>query len=127
MRTRVAMTCLMLALLPAGAIGARAARQAPRPDSGQAPRPSSGQAPRPDSGQADAIDAPRITQQAFKKLVAAHNVVIVDTRVIEAFEQSHMRGALPLPLEGRLTWPDAYEKTVAILLKTRKPVVVYCA
>jgi hypothetical protein len=38
-----------------------------------------------------------------------------------------MRGALPLPLEGRLTWPDAYEKTVAILLKTRKPVVVYCA
>ena len=76
---------------------------------------------------ADAIDAPRITQQAFKKLVAANNVVIVDTRVIEAFDESHMRGALPLPLEGRLTWLDAYEKTVAILQKTRKPVVVYCA
>jgi rhodanese-related sulfurtransferase len=82
---------------------------------------------RPDADQADAIDAPRISQQAFKKLVAANNVVIVDTRVLDAFEQSHMRGALPLPLEGRLTWPDAYEKTVAILLKTRKPVVVYCA
>ena len=76
---------------------------------------------------ADAIDAPRITQQAFKKLVAANNVVIVDTRVVEAFDESHMRGALPLPLEGRLTWLDAYETTVAILQKTRKPVVVYCA
>jgi len=76
---------------------------------------------------ADAIDAPRITQQAFKKLLAANNVVIVDTRNIEAFETSHMRGALALPLEGRLTWLDQYEKTVAILLKTRKPVVAYCA
>jgi len=76
---------------------------------------------------ADAIDAPRITQQAFKKLIAANNVVIVDTRVLDAFEQSHIKGALPLPLEGRLTWPDAYEKTVAILLKTKKPVVAYCA
>ena len=76
---------------------------------------------------ADAIDATRITQQAFKKLVAANNVVIVDTRVIEAFDESHIRGALALPLEGRLTWLDAYEKTVAVLIKTRKPVVVYCA
>jgi rhodanese-related sulfurtransferase len=99
MRTCLAMTCLVLALLPAAA------------------RAQS----------ADAIDAPRITQQAFKKLVAAHNVVVVDTRNLDAFEESHMRGALALPLEGRLTWPDAYEKTVAILLKTRRPVVVYCA
>ena len=84
--------------------------------------PAAGRAQSP-----DAIDAPRITQQAFKKLVAAHNVVIVDTRNLDAFEQSHMRGALPLPLEGRLTWLDKYEATVAILLKTKKPVVVYCA
>ena len=76
---------------------------------------------------ADAIDAPRITQQAFKKLVAANNVVIIDTRNTDEFERAHMRGALALPLEGKLTWPDAYEKTVAILLKTRKPVVAYCA
>ena len=84
----------------------------------------------PDSGRsqsADAIDAPRITQQAFRKLVAAHNVVIVDTRNTDEFAKSHIAGALELPLEGRLTWADAYEKTVAILLKTRKPVVVYCA
>ena len=76
---------------------------------------------------ADAIDAPRITQQAFRKLVAANNVIIVDTRNTELFDVSHMRGALPLPLEGTLTWPEAYEKTVAVLLKTRKTVVTYCA
>lgn len=76
---------------------------------------------------ADAIDAPRITLQAFKKLIAAHNVVIVDTRNIEVYETSHLRGALALPLEGRLTWLDQYEQTVAVLLKTRKPVVAYCA
>ena len=75
----------------------------------------------------DAIDAPRITQQAFRKLVAANTVIIVDTRNTDAFDISHMRGALALPLEGTLTWPEAYEKTVAVLLKTRKTVVTYCA
>jgi rhodanese-related sulfurtransferase len=100
MRRRLAIASLLLSLLPAVALHAQSA---------------------------DAIDAPRITQQAFKKLIAAHNVVIVDTRVLDAFEQSHIKDALPLPLEGRLTWPDAYEKTVAILLKTKKPVVAYCA
>lgn len=74
------------------------------------------------------IDAPRITQQDFKKLIAAKNVVIVDTRVADAFESGHIPGALQLPLEGRMTWPDEYEKTVVpVLLKTKRPVVVYCA
>jgi 3-mercaptopyruvate sulfurtransferase SseA len=76
---------------------------------------------------ADAIDAPRITQQAFKKLVAAHNVIIVDTRRAETFAEGHIRGALLLPLEGSLTWPDESESVVAVLIKTRKPVVTYCA
>ena len=105
MHTRLAMACLMLALLLPGL-----SRAEPR-----------------NIQSADAIDAPRITQQAFKKLVAANTVVIVDTRNIDAFDESRMRGALALPLEGKLTWPDAYEKTVAILLKTRKTVVTYCA
>jgi predicted sulfurtransferase len=99
MRTSLALACLMLALLPAGA------------------SPQG----------ADAIDAPRITQQAFMKLLAANNFIVVDTRNNEAFYVSHMRGALPLPLEGTLTWPEAYEKTVAVLLKTKKTVVTYCA
>jgi predicted sulfurtransferase len=107
MRTSCATACLLAAMLLAAAAAPAA--------------------PRPGPGQADAIDAPRISQQAFKKLVAANNVIIVDTRNSDAFDQSHMRGALALPLEGRLTWPDAYEKTVAVLLKTNKPVVTYCA
>src|SRR5207237_10267301 len=57
-----------------------------------------------------AIDAPRITQQDFKKLVAAKNVVIVDTRNADAYPQGHIPGALLLPLEGTLTWPESYEK-----------------
>ena len=74
------------------------------------------------------VDAPRISQQDFKKLIAARNVVVVDTRVADVFETGHIPGALQLPLEGRLTWPDEYEKTVVpLLLKTHKPVVVYCA
>ena len=73
------------------------------------------------------IDAPRITQQEFKKLFAAKNVIIVDTRSEDQFAQGHIPGAVKLPLEGRLTWPDSYEKTVATLLATKKPVVAYCA
>lgn len=74
-----------------------------------------------------AIDSPRITQQDFKKLFASGNVVIVDTRNLETFAPGHIPGALKLPLEGTLTWPEAYEKTVATLLATKKPVVTYCA
>jgi rhodanese-related sulfurtransferase len=73
------------------------------------------------------IDAPRITQGEFKKLVAAKNVIIVDTRSEDQFPLGHIPGSVKLPLEGRLTWPEAYEKTVAVLLATKKPVVAYCA
>jgi rhodanese-related sulfurtransferase len=73
------------------------------------------------------IDAPRITQADFKKLVAAKNVVIVDTRVADVFELGHIPGALLLPLEGAMTWPEEYEKTVAKLIASKKPVVTYCA
>ena len=73
------------------------------------------------------IDAPRISQAEFKKLIAAKNVVIVDTRVAEVFAAGHIPGALLLPLEGAMTWPEEYEKTVAKLIATKKPVVTYCA
>jgi predicted sulfurtransferase len=76
---------------------------------------------------ADAIDAPRISMQDFKKLLAAKNVVVVDTRNPDEFAGGHMAGALFLPLEGRLTWPDEYETVVKQLIATRKPVVTYCA
>ena len=101
MRTRTASACLLLVLatLPAGSIAQGS----------------------------DAIDAPRITQSEFKKLVAAKNVVIVDTRHADVFAAGHMPGALLLPLEGQLTWPESYEKTVAKLIASKKPVVAYCA
>jgi predicted sulfurtransferase len=73
------------------------------------------------------IDAPRISQQDFKKLIAAKNVVIVDTRVEDVFELGHIPGAVKLPLEGRLTWPESYETTVSRLIASKKPVVTYCA
>lgn len=100
MRTRLAVACALLALAAAG-IGA------------QGP---------------DAIDAPRISMAEFKKLFAAKNVVIVDTRNADMFPVSHIPGALLLPLEGQMTWPMEYEKTtVPKLLAAKKPVVVYCA
>jgi rhodanese-related sulfurtransferase len=74
-----------------------------------------------------AIDAPRISQQDFKKLFTAKNVVIVDTRVEDVYALGHIPGAVLLPLEGRLTWPESYEKTVAALIASKKPVVAYCA
>lgn len=74
-----------------------------------------------------AIDAPRISQQDFKKLLAARGVVVVDTRVEDVFDAGHIAGAVKLPLEGRLTWPESYEKTVTMLIASKKPVVTYCA
>ena len=73
------------------------------------------------------IDAPRISQQDFKKLIAARNVIIVDTRNEDAFPAGHIPGAIKLPLEGLMTWPPEYEKTVSMLLAAKKPVVAYCA
>jgi rhodanese-related sulfurtransferase len=74
-----------------------------------------------------AIDAPRVSQQDFKKLMGAKNVVIVDTRVEDAYPAGHIPGAVLLPLEGRLTWPESFETTVAALIATKKVVVTYCA
>lgn len=74
-----------------------------------------------------AIDAPRISQQDFRKLFTAKNVVVVDTRVEDVYALGHIPGAVLLPLEGRLTWPETYEKTVAALIASKKPVVTYCA
>ena len=81
----------------------------------------------PPTARAQGIDAPRITQAEFKKLLAAKNVVVVDTRHADLFELGHIPGAWLLPLEGAMSWPEEYEKTVAKLIATRKPVVTYCA
>ena len=73
-------------------------------------------------------EAPRISQQEFKKLLTARNVIVVDTRNPEVFPEGHIPGALLLPLEGRLAWPEEYQKSVVERLKTaRRPIVTYCA
>jgi len=59
-----------------------------------------------------AIDAPRISQQDFKKLFTARNVVVVDTRVEDVYALGHIPGAVLLPLEGRLTWPETVARLV---------------
>ena len=77
---------------------------------------------------AQVIDgAPRITQEEFKKLRAAGNVIIVDTRNPDAYEFSHIPGAVLLPLEGLQIWPPEYEKTFLMLKAAKKPIVTYCA
>jgi predicted sulfurtransferase len=73
------------------------------------------------------IDAPRISQAEFKKLFTSKNVIIVDTRNEAAFSTSHIPGAIKLPLEGLMTWPPEYEKTVAMLVAASRPIVTYCA
>ena len=76
----------------------------------------------------ETAEAPRITQQEFKKLLAAKNVIVVDTRNADAFPAGHIPGAILLPLEGQLTWSEAYQQSVVEKLKTaKKPVVTYCA
>jgi len=68
------------------------------------------------------VDAPRITQQDFKKLVASNNVLIVDTRNVDAYEISHIPGAVLLPLEGLMTWPAESAKVAQMSQKSRKPI-----
>ena len=81
----------------------------------------------PFAAQEQMTDAPRISQKDFKKLIASKTVVVVDTRNADAFEQGHIPGALLLPLEGKLTWPESYQPTVNRLKASKVMVVAYCA
>jgi rhodanese-related sulfurtransferase len=71
--------------------------------------------------------APRISQDAFKKLLAGGGVIVVDTRNPDAFQRGHIPGAILLPLEGLETWPPEYTSTVDALKTAKKPIVTYCA
>ena len=71
--------------------------------------------------------APRISMDEFKKLVAAGNVVVVDTRTADVFRLGHIPGAILLPLEGIPMWPATFETTVEKLKVSKKPVGTYCA
>jgi predicted sulfurtransferase len=73
------------------------------------------------------VEAPRISQKDFKRLIAAKTVIIVDTRNADAFRLGHIPGAVLLPLEGQMTWPESYQPTVNRLKASAKRVVTYCA
>ena len=81
----------------------------------------------PFAAQEQMTDAPRISQKDFKKLIAQKTVVIVDTRNADSFAEGHIPGAILLPLEGRMTWPESFQPTVNRLKTSHKMVVAYCA
>lgn len=62
----------------------------------------------------------RITQEEFRKLVAARAVTVVDVRDAGAFSAGHIPGALSVPL-------DSIEQAAEQLRKAGKPVVTYCS
>ena len=84
--------------------------------------------PLPAAGQShDPGTVPRISQAAFKRLVAAHNVVIVDTRDADSYAAGHIPGAVLLPLDGLPSFPRQYDAVVATLKAAHRPIVAYCA
>lgn len=62
----------------------------------------------------------RITQEEFKRLVAARAVTVVDVRDAGAFAAGHIPGAMSVPL-------DSIEQAAERLRKADKPVVTYCS
>jgi rhodanese-related sulfurtransferase len=68
---------------------------------------------------AQALDPTRVTQEEFKKLMDADNVLVVDVRPPDAYRQGHIAGALSIPLAN-------IEKNVEVLKASKKPIVTYC-
>ena len=84
----------------------------------------------PDGGAKQSVardGAPRITQQEFKKLRSAKNVLIIDTRNVGAYRLGHIPGALALPLEGLPSWAPEHDRLVDMLKTVKTPIVTYCA
>jgi 3-mercaptopyruvate sulfurtransferase SseA len=73
-----------------------------------------------EAGQLAPAAAPRITLQEFKKLFDKGEVIAVDVRGLEAFNQARIPGAVLLP-------DEAINARAAEFRAADKPVVVYCA
>lgn len=72
--------------------------------------------------------APRISQQELKKLIAAKNVILLDTRNEDVYKLGHIPGAVLLPLEGLETFDEPqYTPLIDSLKSATKPIVAYCA
>jgi predicted methyltransferase len=82
---------------------------------------SSETTPNPATTSGEAADPKlRITQEEFRKLLAARAVTVVDVRDAGAFSAGHIPGALSIPL-------DSIEQAAERLRKAGKPVVTYCS
>jgi 3-mercaptopyruvate sulfurtransferase SseA len=68
----------------------------------------------------DLSKAPRITVAEFKKLLDAHDVVVVDVRDETSFKNGHIPGALLIPL-------DQLAAKAPQLKAETKTIVTYCA
>jgi precorrin-6B methylase 2 len=78
-------------------------------------------APAATATSAEAADpALRITQEEFRKLLAARAVTVVDVRDAGAFAAGHIPGSLSVPL-------DSIEQAADRLRALGKPVVTYCS
>jgi phage shock protein E len=62
---------------------------------------------------------PRISQEDFKKLLAADKVLVLDVRTEEAYRNGHIPGALSMPFLK-------VEDRVQELKAAKKPIVAYC-
>ncbi len=62
---------------------------------------------------------PRIGLAEFKKALAAGQIVAVDVRDQESYQEGHIPGAILVPLME-------IQDRVAVLRKTGKPIVTYC-
>ena len=74
------------------------------------------------ASQTEDISSPklRIAWEEFKKLHDKNDVVVVDVRGADAFEQGHIPNSRSVPL-------DQVGQRVEELKKLKKPVVTYCA
>ncbi len=68
----------------------------------------------------DVSRVPRVTIDELKKLMASGRVVIIDVRSAEAYRDSHLAGAISMPL-------DTITERAKDLKSFTKPLVTYCS
>lgn len=58
----------------------------------------------------------RVSAQDLKRRLDAGEVLVFDVRKREIFEQGHVKGARPLPIKDRTTWPQEVPRDRGIVL-----------
>ncbi len=58
----------------------------------------------------------RISAQDLKRRMDAGEVLLFDVRKKEVFDRGHVKGARPLPIKERATWPQEIPRDTSIVL-----------